>query len=67
MSQSPVVRAAMHEAIDAVGAGSGGTRNISDTTHHHVELEAELADLHGKKRRCCSPRPHCQRRDALHP
>jgi 5-aminolevulinate synthase len=49
MSQSPVVRAAMHEAIDAVGAGSGGTRNISGTTRYHVELEAELADLHGKQ------------------
>jgi len=48
MSQSPIVRAAMHEAIDAVGAGSGGTRNISGTTRYHIELEAELADLHGK-------------------
>ena len=47
--QNPVVLDAMHRAIDEAGSGSGGTRNISGTTHHHVQLEAELADLHGKE------------------
>jgi len=47
--QNPVIIEAMHRAIDEAGAGSGGTRNISGTTHYHVELEAELADLHGKQ------------------
>ncbi len=50
MGQNPGVVQAMVDTVQACGTGAGGTRNISGNTVHHLALEQELADLHGKER-----------------
>ena len=49
MGQHPVVVDATCRAVREDGAGAGGTRNIAGTNRHHIELERELASLHGKE------------------
>src|SRR5215470_16055128 len=49
IGQHPAVIRAMVEAVETLGAGTGGTRNISGNAHLHLLLEQELADLHGRE------------------
>nr|WP_280291352.1 aminotransferase class I/II-fold pyridoxal phosphate-dependent enzyme [Pseudomonas sp. BN417] len=62
MSQHPVVRERMHEALETYGAGSGGSRNIGGSHEVYARLEASLADWHGKEAALVSHRLRLQRR-----
>jgi Aminotransferase class I and II len=55
MAQHPDVVGAMVEAASRMGTGAGGTRNIAGTNHSLIELERELASLHGKEAAWSSP------------
>ena len=66
MGSHPVVVEAAHEAAVQMGAGAGGTRNISGTSPTHEALEAERADLHGKEAALLFTSGHVAKGGAVH-